>query len=315
MNSCLVRRVWCYQEDLLSPRKIHFCKDQLYWHCDHANASEDRLIDGASPLQAVADVLTSSDSHAQDVADQLSKYWYEEVISEDYSKREATYERDRLVAVSGLAKRVGAAMKSNYLLGLWESTVVYGLNWASETSTRTKIDGVPSWSWASQQGGISYTRVENPVCTFIRADIGYLNPDDLFGDVTSAALTLRGKFFSMDELPPRQNVFFEGAWDDHGFDPADNCIMMLPLDTDTCWERITLLLVTASASDPSRHTRVGHGSWHGGPWQDGRPSSLGMSLSQTLTFNPFELMAFLRMKKTFVICSVLWSRCLRLRLH
>jgi hypothetical protein len=276
MDSCLDRRVWCYQEELLSPRKIYYCKDQLYWHCDHATVSEDRLVDGAAAPRGVAAFLTSSDSRVREITEQLSRYWYKELISEGYSKRETTYEGDRLAAVSGLARKVRAATKSRYLAGLWESNLVYGLNWEAEESsrTRTKTDGVPSWSWASQQGGICYwDPANNPACTLIRADINYLNPDDLFGDVTYGALTLRGKLFSLTpkgdghKIPHQQNVSLKLVLDDHRFDPADKWIMALLLDTDTCWERITLLFVTTSASDPSKYTRIGRGSFNGGPWK------------------------------------------------
>jgi hypothetical protein len=267
-DSCLDRRVWCYQEDLLSPRKLYYCADQLYWHCDHIITSEDRLVDRAKAPRSEYAVPGNSRYAAPSFAE-LNEYWYVSLMSDQYSTREATYEHDRLVAVSGLAKRVGATIKSRYLAGLWLSTLIQGLNWTADTSLPTKTNHAPSWSWASQRGGFRYQFpvMENLTlaCTFLRADIDYLNPKDSFGGVTYGALTLRGRLLSTTlkqdgcELPLLQNAFSKTTWDDHRFDASGSCIMALPLSTDTVYRRIYLLLVTGCASDAGKHVRVGSG--------------------------------------------------------
>jgi hypothetical protein len=267
-GSCLDRRVWCYQEDLLSPRKLYYCADQLYWHCDHVITSEDRLVDRAKAPRSEHAVPGRS-RYADPSAAELNEYWYVSLMSDQYSARETTYERDRLVAVSGLARRVGATIKSRYLAGLWLSTVIQGLNWTANASSSTKTNDAPSWSWASQQGGFFYQFpvVENltSVCTFLRADIDYLNPRDSFGGVTYGALTLRGRLLAATlkedgcELPLLQNVFSKATWDDHTFDASVACIMALPLSIDPIYRRIYVLLISKSASDSGKYVRVGSG--------------------------------------------------------
>ena len=268
-ESCLERRVWCYQEDLLSSRKLYYCRDQLYWCCDHLAASEDRLLEPTRTpyrndyLNAVG---LSLDPHVPSHAIQMCSYWYVYLIGTRYRARGTTHERDRLIAVSGLAKRVGAATKSRYLAGLWQSSVIEGLLWAaspSETSCDTKTADAPTWSWASQRGNFIYhpRSVMIPLCKFIRADIDYFNSRDLFGAVNYAALTLQGRLLSAApkngfyELPVLGVALHRPAWDCNGFDPAKVCIMALPLIFG--WGELHLLLVTTSASDSSRYIRVG----------------------------------------------------------
>jgi hypothetical protein len=268
--NCLERRVWCFQEDLLSPRKLYYYRDQLYWQCDHVIASEDRLIDALPELNwsfAPGFGPKKLDPDSQDFPERASKYWYIELMSQRYSARETTYESDRLVAVSGLAKRVGAAVRSRYLAGLWESTLMEGLRWSARTPLQTKTNYAPSWSWASQQGGFEWMNLGKmtPVCTILRAEITYTNPQDLFGGVTHGAIRFRGRLLSAIpqrrgcELPLLQNAFVSTTWDDHRFDATDVRIFALPLgtrDIDSC---IRLLLVTASASDSGKYVRVGCG--------------------------------------------------------
>jgi hypothetical protein len=267
-ESCLERRVWCYQEDLLSPRKLYYCRDQLYWYCDHVAASEDQLLHptkdhyGDHPLKFFG---LSLDPHTPNYAAQMSRFWYLALIGTGYRAQGATHERDRLIAVSGLAKRIGAATKSRYLAGLWEASVIDGLLWrvASQTSWDTKTDVAPSWSWASQQGDFIYIpySAQTPVCRFIRADVDYFNPRDLFGAVKRAALTLQGRLLSTTlknefyELPLLDVALHHPAWDHYGLDLTNVCIMALPLNFG--WGKIHLLLITTSASDSSRYIRVG----------------------------------------------------------
>lgn len=79
-GNCLNGRAWCYQEDLLSPRKLYYCKDQLYWHCDHAIASEDRLVNRAqAPLEharfaLLQSIVTASGWYT------TSEYWYNRIL-------------------------------------------------------------------------------------------------------------------------------------------------------------------------------------------------------------------------------------------
>lgn len=59
--------------------------------------------------------------------------------------------RDKLVAISGLARRCGNP--DNYLAGLWRSTLPWQLLWRARGGQKARayprLEGPPSWSWAS----------------------------------------------------------------------------------------------------------------------------------------------------------------------
>jgi hypothetical protein len=257
---------------LLSPRKLYYCATQLYWRCDHIAASEDGLLGTESAPEGYTDPFAPNFNlgpHAPEFVEDINRYWYVTLMSHEYSTREITYERDRLVAVSGLARRAAYVMKGRYLAGLWESSVICGLHWTAQAASRTKTDDVPSWSWASQQGGFSYDvwkwdRVS--ISTYVGAYMSLIN-QDCFSGVIDTRLTLRGKFLPATPkeggyvLPLLQNTLLTGLnWDDHRFNATGIRIMALLLSVERDGSLVHLLLVTTSASDSGKYVRVGIGS-------------------------------------------------------
>jgi hypothetical protein len=190
----LSSRAWCLQEDLLSPRKLYYASDQLYWQCGHLVMSEDHLAEeiSVSPENGLYITPASGPSYP----------WYDVVISRHYASRTATMVTDRLIAVAGLARHAAATIKSRYLAGLWEVTISRGLLWRPLKSHKHKEYCAPSWSWASQDGGVvwdPWSRLVEivPGCEYLRADINPLLGSDEFGGVSSAALTLRSKVIEL----------------------------------------------------------------------------------------------------------------------
>lgn len=85
----------------------------------------------------------------------------------DYSKRQLTYATDRLPAVSGMAARFHAMRQCSYYAGLWADDFPACLGWISRrfdyahsfsplSALEALGNGVPSWSWASVSGTISW---------------------------------------------------------------------------------------------------------------------------------------------------------------
>jgi hypothetical protein len=150
--------------------------------------------------------------------------------------------------------------------------VIHGLHWVADTELKTKTNDAPSWSWASQQGDFSYIhcfQLKDATfeCTFVRAEIDYVNAQGLFGGVNSGALTLRGKLLSttrkedgcLELSLPQKVLQIEPTWDDHRYDAIDICIMVLPISTirEYCKISINSLLVTPCVSDSNRYIRIG----------------------------------------------------------
>ncbi|KAK2610064.1 hypothetical protein N8I77_003521 [Diaporthe amygdali] len=72
----------------------------------------------------------------------------------EFSKREVTFERDRLPALAGLAARYREVTGYTYLAGLWLEEMPLSLMWRPVPRTLHNQQGLanhgaPSWSWAS----------------------------------------------------------------------------------------------------------------------------------------------------------------------
>ena len=101
----------------------------------------------------------------------LRRRWFDTV--QNYSRRKLTYGKDKLIALSGLAhdyEREGQSRASykyykgeergKYAAGLWEADMPSALLWRTlrhpPPPQRASEYRVPSWSWASVDGYISY---------------------------------------------------------------------------------------------------------------------------------------------------------------
>jgi hypothetical protein len=75
--------------------------------------------------------------------------WYELVSA--YSRRAITHKKDRLIALSGLARTIQKSTKMKYIAGLWKNTLALDLLWTPSTtpSSRPQEYIAPSWSWAA----------------------------------------------------------------------------------------------------------------------------------------------------------------------
>jgi hypothetical protein len=194
----LMSRAWCLQEDPLSPRKLYYSNDQIYWHCDHLSISEDGLIDPRKSSIGFDRHPFLDTIEESEIAWHASDAWYGALIWLDYSRRHVTEIADRLIAISGLASHVATVVKSRYLAGLWELSVLTGLLWHPSVRMKHKTYCAPSWSWASQHGEVRWSfntqNSRKPIsgCEYLRTNIQFLS-GDVYGGVSSAALTLRSR--------------------------------------------------------------------------------------------------------------------------
>jgi hypothetical protein len=262
----LLRRAWCLQEDLLLMRKLYYARDQLYWECDHLAVSEDDLADPELPLSFAASSSPSNIEESES-AWRASIAWYKRVISLDYSRRVATKATDRLVAVAGLARHLANTVKSRYLAGLWEVSVLQGLLWQTRPVMKEgiKTHCAPSWSWASQEVETEWMSIGEghgnfvPGCEYSRAHIDLSNSSDLYGGVVSGTLTIRSKVVEIvvevaDERQRGVSASCEGVrgwvWLDENMNLSDTRISAVPVLDD-----VSLLVTKSSGSHTYR--RVG----------------------------------------------------------
>jgi len=221
----LAKRAWVLQERLLSSRILYYTEDQLFWECQHCALAEDGLfldVESASPPEhsLLRLVMENKDLPRANNVPSLSSLWYHWVVEHMYSTREMTMEKDKLVALSGIA-RAFAVKKSpaRYIAGLWTDDLHYGLSWIAPIGEPTSMYQAPSWSWASQMGRVNYNQFFDDLET---CSTGFTSKhchvvllgDDEFGGVESARLKLETRL-----LP---GIVCDSTTDDQSFYHPDD---------------------------------------------------------------------------------------------
>lgn len=145
------KRAWVYQERVLSQRILYFARSQLFWECEHCRLSEDN---GA---QDRTQHIYSTFSYKKLLSSREVFWdWHQNVVG-TYSARKLTFEKDRMVAISAIAKATYLNRRIDYIAGLWKDCIIPGLLWARSSPGRKSTAGIcPSWSWASQESSINY---------------------------------------------------------------------------------------------------------------------------------------------------------------
>ena len=111
--------------------------------------------------------------------------------------RNLTYSKDKLPALSGLARCISKTRPGDqYLAGVWKSEIPGNLLWGVEKdSTRPSTYRAPSWSWASVDGTLTTTNgaygSTNEYCKLLNASVT-LSGLDKFGEVSDGMITLNG---------------------------------------------------------------------------------------------------------------------------
>jgi hypothetical protein len=201
-------RAWCFQETLLAPRSLYFCRDQLFWQCRHITANETfwHGIHAESPsLRSQVLALLHQKSSTTSMASTWGKLVFR------YTKGTVTFWKDRLVAISGIARifceqnqlhNHTNSQGQHYLAGLWWADIELQLLWyrvggPKEARARPAETFAPSWSWASVVGGIylaSYRPVDNNVnmnlsYRILDGQVTYAT-DDVYGPVVEGFLRI-----------------------------------------------------------------------------------------------------------------------------
>jgi hypothetical protein len=203
----LLSRAWAYQERLLAPRVLHFCKTELVWECNEHFSCQcgnyEPLID--HPKTAITNILSWKEERQQiEPETKISsgvENWHR--IVHQYSKCKLTFEKDRLPALAGLAEQVQATRKGRYLAGLWEDSLIVDLAWerlpTTKSMSKNLISSSPTWSWSTVREEMWFPQSTSYCWTTIKqlceiVDVNYvpMNSSNPRGEVVHARLSIRG---------------------------------------------------------------------------------------------------------------------------
>ncbi|KAL9112220.1 MAG: hypothetical protein Q9187_007804, partial [Circinaria calcarea] len=209
-------RAWVLQERILSPRVLHYNGRQLFWECKRYDACEAfpqglsidyNRYNGRAPTnfkkvlasgtRAMPERGLSEDCSPKDM---MYLDWHS--VVESYSTADLTKARDKLVAISGLAREWRLRLGNEYFAGLWKNDLHRELLWHMQlleegTRKRTSTYRAPTWSWASFDAKVyNATMVERMTdCIIVgRIITVQVTPagSDPMGQITSASLEIVG---------------------------------------------------------------------------------------------------------------------------
>ncbi|GFF22276.1 hypothetical protein IFM61606_08366 [Aspergillus udagawae] len=184
-NAPLNKRGWVFQERFLARRVIHFGPRQIGWECQQLQALETfprglppTLTVGSRSKPAIYEALRELSQPAltnsqaarnapfSSTTDLQFAEWWNNAM-EDYSRCKFTFAKDKLIALTGVAKYVAMNRPADrYLAGMWQSCLAYGLAWfrihqpGRVYSNRDYVEcRAPSWSWASFDGEVCFPSI------------------------------------------------------------------------------------------------------------------------------------------------------------
>ena len=164
----LDQRGWSFQEFVLSPRIIQFWNGDLVWTC---NEDKMRRVQGLAfdydvPIRYGNTELNNLrlEIHANSMLGDVDRCTNWTRIVCDYTARKLSDKNDRLNAIAGVATRLETKWGDEYLYGLWKSKMIRQLTWVIaanyglEQRPLERSMVAPSWSWASVNSRVDYSR-------------------------------------------------------------------------------------------------------------------------------------------------------------
>lgn len=183
--SKLSSRAWALQENILSARTVHFTNAELLWECGNSyecSCGNPMPRDSMKSIFKAVIRSATGGHHSGETSDSTPNSWHS--IVEEFTVRDLTYAKDRLPAISSLA-RMMPFPKGEYLAGLWKNSLMGDLIWLNPLGDvvwelddkndtprgpdtpkylknhRIQGEHAPSWSWASISAPVAFS-MENP---------------------------------------------------------------------------------------------------------------------------------------------------------
>lgn len=208
----LNERAWVMQERLLAPRLVEVVDGEVFWTCAAGNAS---FTHPRIEPRSTENRLRSLKNRQLDAVMPTDYPGWLDIVKL-YISRRLTYNKDRLPALAGIARRTAALLGEEYVAGFFRSKLPHCLLWqvgSNAGKSFERIPGQPSWSWASMDTkgieihtdtlnlGLSSGDPETyPLTAVVKSvDIVLENPNDPFGAIVSGLIVLEGPFVELED--------------------------------------------------------------------------------------------------------------------
>lgn len=204
------RRAWTLQEQLLSPRVLLY-GSRILWQCHTVQHSDGGVEDWSFDLRAsdhqkllldprrdnrAGRKDSQDDESLREVMD-ISDVWYRAISG--FSSRKLTFPEDKLPAISGVATVFSKLSGDEYVAGLWRSQLLRELMWSTYPELRLIRPAAwraPSWSWASVDNDITFSRLPpkdaTPLARIISCSATPRSAISPFTQISEASLEIEG---------------------------------------------------------------------------------------------------------------------------
>ena len=281
----LNKRGWVMQERWLSSRVLHYGWDQILWECSEFDACETYpgglpkpLHDARSGFKLDPELMALRYQQQDDSTVSDMDLWHRSTwlsIVSRYSVTSLTKKEDKLVAISGIAKRMQDLLDDEYLAGLWRKDLPCQLLWIVIdygparflTPTRPRPYRAPSWSWASVDGAVQseYGQYDGILISILDAVVTPVGADST-GQIKDGFIRLSGRIFLAELVRPSITVRVDSEVFETFYYPDTNpealggpSVYVLPIRSydyeNTPW--ILCLVLDAAPQGNGTYERIG----------------------------------------------------------
>lgn len=212
-------RAWTMQEYMLSTRVVSFSTDELQWTCRTLRACECGNPENFGPphmeelqrsleMDKHAELSEGTNKGGHDRMSICLDFW--DKVVEAYCRRDLSWTRDKLPALSGVAHEFARILDKTelastgdipplrYLAGLWDTRIHRQLCWRAHSAEHNDLIEefrAPTWSWASVECVVVMDHFEMndliPQAEILEANCALENPNDPFGQVVREGTYIR----------------------------------------------------------------------------------------------------------------------------
>ena len=196
-------RGWCFQEQLVAIRILHFLRSDIFFQCRSEYRGEFGSVPASTGLKLDFTIIErgkgSIGSPLKPYRVYNTSFWLD--LIENFSEKRLTYASDKLPALSGIASRFYCASHrcGQYIAGMWERhlmryLLLYTPFWLDHKTQRLPNFVAPSFAWPSIDGRLEWLRY--PEYSEFSAEVikWVVKPcgANLFGNLSHASLTISG---------------------------------------------------------------------------------------------------------------------------